>query len=142
MILGIVNLKLRPITPLVIFHLHLVSLSVTLYSMARKLLPAKVTIFGLDIEVEEVVGLYSPDGIKVDGLYSGTPLKVLIEHKLSKDEKYVAFLHEIGHALFSRLFSCAGIPDEIEEVIVDNFSVMVNEVFNLSIKRDKSSGNN
>lgn len=107
--------------------------------MTRKLLPRKVDVFGKTVIVAEIPNLHNPLNLseKVDGVFWSEKNQILIDANLKTEDKYIAFAHELGHAMFDRLFSSSGISSEMEELIVDNTAVLFSEVFNLTIKRKK-----
>ena len=105
--------------------------------MTRKLLPRTVEVFGTTYSIKEVRDLHNPLNLseKVDGCFLSEKKQILIESNQKREDKYVSLVHELGHAMFDRLFSSSGLSDEMEELIVDNNAVLMNEIFRLAIKR-------
>lgn len=72
------------------------------------------------------------------GLYDGDNSKIVLDKKLKGDLKKHIQLHEEFHAVFDRLsLNRTSIPHDIQEVIVDGFSLFVVEMYNIREKRRK-----
>ena len=87
-------------------------------------MPESVTLYGkiitikrLDLRSERAVGKTDGDTIWI---CTYCPKKLL----------KITLIHELGHCLFSRLglHNCS-IPHDLEEIIVDGFAVMIDELF-------------
>ena len=84
-------------------------------------LPKNVTIFGtkFKIKITKLNGYL--------GLCDRVASIIYIEAAQSDKDKIHTLVHEIGHAVFSRVGLCQGVSDEIEEVIVENMATALLE---------------
>lgn len=92
-----------------------------------------VHIFGLKTKVIVTKDLVLNHGAM--GLFSRQKNQILIAQDQTKDEAIQTLLHECGHALFSRVGTNQAISHELEEIIVEQYSIMIHENFNLSLKK-------
>jgi hypothetical protein len=96
-------------------------------------LPSKVMIFGKPVKIK-----YSEDvsvnGHPVFGLFEPDKWAITIDSKQSREQIIDTIIHEMGHALMSRLYLVSIIPAEIIEQIVENYAVMLRENMNLKFK--------
>lgn len=99
-------------------------------------LPESINIFGADFKVQVVKDLRDDDGNRVDGLFCAKTSTISID-KNDKDPMHT-LVHEMGHAMFYRVSVWqTGMEPQIEEIIVNNYASMMNEVFNLKFRRSK-----
>lgn len=94
-----------------------------------------LNIFGLRTPVKVTKNLALNHGVM--GLFSKTKNEILIAEDQTKDEAIQTLLHEAGHALFSRVGTTQAISHELEEIIVEQYSIMMFENFNLTIKKKR-----
>ena len=85
----------------------------------------KINVFGRNIAVKEA----DIEGFM--GIFDGVKKEITINNKLSKKDYVPTLLHEMGHALFDRAGLRQSIPNELEEIVVEQFSDMINENFKL-----------
>ena len=102
------------------------------------MIPKKVNVFGLEIDVEEVFPCLDSDGNRVDGTYEPDANIICIDKSLSKEKKQHTLIHEMGHAMFFRCsISQTEVDPQVEEIIVNNNATLMTEIFNLRFKRNK-----
>jgi hypothetical protein len=71
---------------------------------------------------------------KLDGYYDYQESAIFLHNKLKGDELKLVMLHEEFHAIMHRLGLHAVVSNEIEELIVENFSTFVCESYELVSK--------
>lgn len=71
------------------------------------------------------------------GFYSKSSNQIQIADDQTKDEAIQTLIHEAGHALFQRCGVSQAITPEMEEVIVEQFSIMIFENFTIALKNRK-----
>lgn len=91
-------------------------------------IPKSVLILGKKILVEYRAGIYKDDSIY--GFYDPENSKIVLDADMPKGVMIETFLHECGHALFHRGgLGQSKVGRELEEVIVEQFSIMFAENF-------------
>jgi len=71
--------------------------------------------------------------IECHGLFKDN--KIYIAKHKDKEIMFHTLLHEMGHALFHRIsINQAGIPHELQEIIVDTYATMLLENFKMEKK--------
>ena len=89
--------------------------------------------------VEYKWGLRDGDEM-LDGLCTFDPRVIYLRRELSREDKWLTFLHELVHAI---LFECyisrndGGIDGIVEEVVCDSISECFTELFEFRPKRKK-----
>jgi len=60
---------------------------------------------------------------------------ILIDNSINQDDFNATLIHELGHAMFKETgLNQTSIDSDLEEIIVENFSKIVCEVFNVKLK--------
>lgn len=87
-----------------------------------------VIIFGQKIKIIKKKGIIQNDSIY--GLYEPETSTIYIDDSLKRKQFIETLIHECGHALFHRAgLSQSKITRDLEEIIVDQFSIMLSENF-------------
>lgn len=87
-----------------------------------------LTIFGKKIRIERKKGLLKEES--VFGQYDPETSTIYIDADLPPKTAHETLLHEAGHALFHRAgLSQSKVCRDVEEIIVDQFSIMFAENF-------------
>lgn len=92
-----------------------------------------LNIFGKKIPVKVIKNLKSDQS--VHGLYSTFKKIILIAEDQTKDEAIMTLIHEIVHGIFDRAGLNQAISHELEEIIAEQISVVINENFILNFKK-------
>lgn len=94
--------------------------------------PFFINVFGMRIKV-----VYDHiRSIRTAGLWLTEKKVILIDSGLSKDYQDQVLVHEIGHAVFSRVgIEQAKIHKDVEDIIVDNIATAITENFHLVPKK-------
>ena len=72
------------------------------------------------------------------GMYNIPEKTIYIDKNLKGDEFKKTLVHEMGHAMVYILgLNNASLSMDLEEILVDNFSNMINSAFNLSLKKGR-----
>lgn len=89
------------------------------------ILPKSVDVFGIKYKVKmEVIEGLAGQCDRVNCILTINP-------ELSEVEQFQTLLHEIGHAVFSRIGLIQAISPELEEVIVESLATAFSENFDL-----------
>lgn len=90
----------------------------------------KVVVFGKSCEISET------DITSVDayGLFHPDTFKIQIQKDLSSDLKEIVELHELGHALLTRLGLVDVIDGNLQEIIVEGYANFLHETFLMKYK--------
>jgi hypothetical protein len=77
------------------------------------------------------------EGDLVDGLCVFTDRTIYLRRELLKEEKPMAFLHELIHAVLyeCHLHQAGGLSDESEEIICDGVADVLTTLFTMRFKR-------
>lgn len=94
----------------------------------------KLNVLGLQVKVIKKKDYAKKTGF--EGLFDPYKNEITIDADLKKQEYIGTLIHEIGHAIFHRggVFQTK-IPMEVHEIIVEQFSTVIVENFNLTRKR-------
>lgn len=85
-----------------------------------------VIIFGQKINIVRKKGLMKEESIY--GLYEPENSTIYVDDSLNKKQFVETLIHECGHALFHRAgLSQSKITRDLEEIVVDQFSIMFSE---------------
>lgn len=75
-----------------------------------------------------------------DGLCCHENKVIVIDKSLKGDEYSATLLHELGHAMFYSIsLHQTSISPDLEEIIVENFSKMITNHFEIKLKRRSQS---
>jgi Zn-dependent peptidase ImmA (M78 family) len=87
-----------------------------------------LNIFGRTVKVVKKKGLYKEESTY--GYYDPEKLTIYIDADLKPKIQAETIKHEAGHALFHRAGLCqTSISPDIEQIIVEQFSIMYSENF-------------
>lgn len=94
----------------------------------------KMSILGKKITIKIVQSKLLPDAF---GEYYPDKQLILLRDDLSKDQQMLYLLHEIFHATVERigLFDPSDLSPAIEHVLINSFSSVVTELFDLRFKK-------
>lgn len=94
----------------------------------------KISVLGKIITIEEKdlseFGAYH-------GLYVDKDSKILLNKNDTPEQKLETLIHEIGHAISRRGSLNQAITSELEEIICDQWAVVLSEIFDMSLKKKK-----
>ena len=97
-----------------------------------KLNNRKINVLGKEITLVEKdlseIGAYH-------GLYVDKESKILINKTDTPEQKLETLIHEIGHALARRGAVNQAISSELEEIICDQFAIVLTEIFDFTFKK-------
>jgi len=93
---------------------------------------ACVIIFGEIIPVAKKEWLR--EDMEADAYFDDRTLEIFIEEELDEEQAMKALIHEVGHAMFNRIGFSQGISKDLEETIVEAYSTMIVENFNITLK--------
>ena len=92
----------------------------------------KIEVFGKTITIKEVdmssIGSYH-------GLYVHDKAQILLNKNDSTEQKMETLIHEIGHAIFRRAGLTQAISSDVEEITVDQYSIVLREIFNFTFRK-------
>lgn len=87
-------------------------------------------VFGKEIKVLKEKNMLKEQGIY--GCYVPDKLVIILDSDLTPIQLYSTLTHELGHALFHRAgLGQSKLGRELEEIIVEQFSIMFTENFKL-----------
>lgn len=100
-------------------------------------IPKKINVFGKSHKIILCKNLITPNGEAVSGCFTPDHATIHISTSLNptQDDILLTMVHELGHALINRISICqAGMPMELEEILVDSFAKLMTETFKLKFK--------
>jgi len=106
-------------------------------------LVARVKVFGQTVRVFETsdkVEKHGFDPEHVNGVFDPEHNIIVLKSNLKHREKFRIFLHEVGHALLSRLgMHNTTLGHNLEELIVDSYATLLVEAFEIELKHKLKS---
>lgn len=103
-------------------------------------MPKYISVFGRKIPIKyvtspEMLKLYpNPQGIAAMGLWAGDQRTIYINNEYSKREQRYTLFHEVGHSIFTFTGLELILPAEIQEVIVQTFATLLEDILDQAQK--------
>lgn len=99
------------------------------------ILPKEIELFGKVFTVTEKKKIMY-EGDECEGLFLPDTCEIYIKKDLNRENKVKTFIHELGHAMIWRTgLKQSNLSEELEEIIVENYSTFLWELFDLRLNR-------
>lgn len=94
----------------------------------KKVLPSKIRLLTMDINVELHTEPIMLDGVECEGLYDHVEEKILIDDSMTDDEKFFIFCHECCHCYLYQLGLTLILPKWLLEIVCNVAAMFVKDL--------------
>jgi len=103
-------------------------------------IPAKITVFDKTYKIKMVKNLRFTNGEPIKGCFDSESRMIALDVSLSSDDMEQVFLHELNHLiLHESAIGQTSLPDDVEEVIVQQMAKVYQRIFDMKVKRKRRS---